>query len=98
LPSRTKGSDAEPPPAPKHLLSPAKEGITVPHPKHVHAGRIVMSCNLENCAAACDKNKQHRELEETHGVLVVELAFEMVRSSFMILFSISLLEQPVKVY
>jgi hypothetical protein len=37
-----------------------------------------MSCNLENCAAACDKNKQHRELEETHGVLVVELAFEMV--------------------
>jgi hypothetical protein len=24
------------------------------------------------------KHKQHRELEETHGVLVVELAFEMV--------------------
>jgi hypothetical protein len=33
---------------------------------------------LENYPAACDNNKQHRELEETHRVLVVELALEMV--------------------
>jgi hypothetical protein len=68
------------------VLSPAKVGITVPHPKHVPAASqssqillaIATSCNLENYPAACDNNKQHRELEETHRVLVVELALEMV--------------------